>query len=271
MIPFGFPFGSFMEDGRQKGGPVGSKKIWFFVLQPEGDPGPARTSPQRLRGSFLNNLLIISALNFTSSDQQKHSFGNHSLIIFAFNFRFVFDRLSIIFTISDQRKHYFGDCFFDNVGIHSKVTKKELLGVSLSSGGWSLWQLGLLLATLWNLMEISSTNCSSTTGVVFGKIVKSDGNIIKHGSQINENSMEIQSSLNDQWQFKKSLRNYWEIIKPSLNDYQNACRFILLFSSWVGAYSDFYFCALTHFCFLLILAFIVFFAYNYYLTIFMVL
>ena len=115
--------------------PWAPKKFDFLSFSPKATQAPPGPPPQRLRGSFLNNLLIISALNFTSSDQQKHSFGNHSLIIFAFNFRFVFDRLSIIFTISDQRKHYFGDCFFDNVGIHSKVTKKELLGVSLSSGG----------------------------------------------------------------------------------------------------------------------------------------
>ena len=119
MAPFGFPFGSFMENGRQKGVPGGSQNSRFFMFfqtfspkAPQAPPGPP---PRRLRGSFFDDF----GRKFTISDQQKHYFGDHSLIISAFIFRLMLDHVGIHFYDFRSTKVLLWGLLFDNSGINS--------------------------------------------------------------------------------------------------------------------------------------------------------
>ena len=119
MSPFGFPFGSFMENGRQKGVPGGSQNSRFFMFfqtfspkAPQAPPGPPSPTSSGI-------IFWCFGIIFTISDQQKHYFGDHSLIISAFIFRLMLDHVGIHFYDFRSTKVLLWGLLFDNSGINS--------------------------------------------------------------------------------------------------------------------------------------------------------
>ena len=119
MSPFGFPFGSFMENGRQKGAPGGSQNSRFFMFfqtfspkAPQAPPGPPSPTSSGI-------IFWCFGIIFTISDQQKHYFGDHSLIISAFIFRLMLDHVGIHFYDFRSTKVLLWGLLFDNFGINS--------------------------------------------------------------------------------------------------------------------------------------------------------
>ena len=114
MSPFGFPFGSFMENGRQKGAPGGSQNSHFFDLQPEGAPGPSRTPfPDVFGDHFFMILASILRFLINKSITLKIILWSfwHSFLRFQINESidlgsFCLIILALILMASDQQKHY---------------------------------------------------------------------------------------------------------------------------------------------------------------------
>ena len=114
MSPFGFPFGSFMENGRQKGAPRGFPTFPFFWPSARRRPRPSRTPfPDVFGDHFFMILASISRFLINKSITLKIILWSfwHSFLRFQINESidlgsFCLIILALILMASDQQKHY---------------------------------------------------------------------------------------------------------------------------------------------------------------------